>query len=81
MEAAKSPTQLSLPWRVGSSIVMGATGAVFRIFLFGANRTETHGLDQFLSLLDQRHDIAGRKRGLITGKVPLQLAAVDGKSD
>lgn len=36
--------------------------------MFGANRTEVHGLDKFLEMLDRRKDPEGRERGLITGK-------------
>lgn len=69
MEAANSLSQPSLPWRMGSSIVMGITGTLSRIFLLGANHTEFHGLDHFLELLDKRDDISARQRGLVTGKV------------
>lgn len=68
MATATPPSQPSLPWRVGSSIVMGVTGTLSRLFLFGANTTETHGLDGFLRLLDKRHDVENRERGLITGE-------------
>lgn len=78
MAVAESPFQPSLPWRIASSIVMGVTGTVFRIFLFGANNTEVHGLDRFLDLLDKRHDIEARQRGLITGKIPSQVSDPDG---
>lgn len=67
-----SPPQPSLPWRVGSATVMGLVGSISRIFMFGANRTEVHGLDQFLELLDERRDIDGRERGLLTGWPSLQ---------
>ena len=61
--------QPSLPWRMGSSVVMGIVGSISRIAMFGANTTEVHGLDGFLELLDERRDIEGRQRGLITGKL------------
>lgn len=67
MAAANPASQPSLPWRVGSSIVMGVAGTLSRLALFGANTTEVHGLDHFLELLEQRHDVENRKRGLITG--------------
>lgn len=63
--------QPSLPWRLGSSLVMGLTGAICRVVMFGANKTEVHGLDRFLELLDEKRDIDSRQRGLITGKVSL----------
>ena len=46
---------------------MGLTGSITRLFMFGANTTEVHGLDAFLELLDKRSDIRHRQRGLITG--------------
>ena len=57
----------SLPWRVGSTVVMSITGSLSRLFMFGANTTEVHGLDDFLELLDKRSDVRNRQRGLITG--------------
>lgn len=50
-------------------MVMAFTGTLSRAFLFGLNRTEVHGLDDFLEVLDGRADIEGRERGLITGNV------------
>ena len=78
MTVAESPFQPSLPWRVASSIVMGVTGTVFRIFLFGENKTEVNGLHRILDLLDRRHEIEARQRGLITGKIPSQVSDADG---
>lgn len=46
---------------------MGVTGSISRLFMFGANTTEVHGLDGFLELLDKRSDVRSRQRGLITG--------------
>ncbi|KAA6411326.1 MAG: Glycerol-3-phosphate (1)-acyltransferase [Lasallia pustulata] len=54
---------------------MGLVGSISRIFMFGANRTEVHGLDQFLELLDERRDIDGRERGLLT--VSNHISVVD----
>lgn len=68
MAAANSSPQPSLSWRIASSITMGTVGVLSRLFLFGANRTEVHGLEKFLVLLDEREDIESRKRGLITGE-------------
>lgn len=64
---------LSLPWRFSSSLVMGLTGSISRIFLYGLNRTEVIGLDKFLDTLNQRKDVEGRERGLITGTVSLEI--------
>ena len=68
MAEAPPPTEPSLPWRSASSLVMGLVGSMSRAFMFGANRTEVHGLDEFLELLDKRDDVDARTRGLITGK-------------
>ena len=65
--SAGSPNQPSLPWRAASATVMAFAGSVSRIVMFGANKTEVHGLDGFLRLLDAREDINRRERGLITG--------------
>lgn len=68
MTTANSTSQPSLSWRIGSSITMGVIGVLSRLFMFGANKTEVHGLENFLELLDEREDITSRKRGLITGE-------------
>lgn len=68
MAAANPSPQPSLSWRIGSSITMGTIGVLSRLFMFGANRTDVHGLEKFLELLDEREDIESRKRGLITGE-------------
>lgn len=67
METEDCPDAPSLPWRAASTVVMGVTGLLTRGFLFGASRTEVHGLEGFLKLLDARQDVQGRQRGLITG--------------
>ena len=61
------PAVPSLPWRTGSAVVMSTTGLISRAFLFGACKTEVHGLDEFLRVLDERKDVARRQRGLLTG--------------
>ena len=65
---ASSLEQPSLPWRAGSSLIMGLVGSISRVALFGANETEIHGLQGFLELLDERRNVEDRQRGLITGK-------------
>jgi monolysocardiolipin acyltransferase len=45
---------------------MGAVGLLCRGFL-AISKTEAHGLDKFLKLLDEREDVEGRQKGLITG--------------
>jgi len=67
---ADQPVAPSLPWRIGSSAVMGIIGMASRSFLCGLNRVEVNGLDKFQQLLEERKDVAGRTRGLITGLVP-----------
>ena len=61
------PTTPSLPWRFTSSLIMGLTGSLSRGFLYGLNHMEVVGLDRFIETLDQREDVDGRERGLITG--------------
>ncbi|RKF62826.1 Lysophosphatidylcholine acyltransferase [Erysiphe neolycopersici] len=56
----------SLSWRFLSSSIMGVTGSLSRIFLYGLNGLEVVGLERFLERLDKRSDIEGRKRGLVT---------------
>jgi len=46
---------------------MGAVGLLCGSFLRVLSRSETHGMDKFLELLDERADVEGRERGLITG--------------
>lgn len=68
------PPPPSLPWRFGSATVMGVIGILTRTFMYGANSMETHGVDKFLNLVDERRDIDQRQRGLITGECSLLLA-------
>jgi hypothetical protein len=67
MRAEEQPASPSLPWRTSSVFTMAAVGLLSRGFLYGLSRTETHGLDGFLKLLDERKDVEGRERGLVTG--------------
>lgn len=66
-----SPPASSLPdvpgplWRLGSTAIMGFTGVICKAFLYGFNKVETQGLDNFLRILDERK-AGGRKRGLVT---------------
>jgi monolysocardiolipin acyltransferase len=60
--------QPSLPWRITSSLTMGATAAASRAFLYTLNSVEVTGLQRFLDILDKRKDTERRERGLITGK-------------
>ena len=61
---------LSLPWRVGSTAVMGFIGGVSRLFMTGPNSTKAYGMEKFMDMLDDREDIERRRRGLITGMQP-----------
>lgn len=67
MTDTPQPLAPSLPWRLGSSFIMGVTGMLCRSFLYGASRTEVHGLEDFLRILDERKEVEGRERGLVTG--------------
>jgi len=67
MAAPDAPDQPSMLWRTGSSIITGATGFLCRTFLVGLNRLEVKGYDKFMRLLDERADVNGRTKGLITG--------------
>jgi len=66
------PKPPSLPWRVSSSIVMGVSGFLTKVFYTGMNNVEVHGLDNFLGLLDKRKDIEGRERGLLTSTLMIE---------
>ena len=63
----EQPLAPSAPWRAGSTFVIGAVGLLCRGFLKVLSNTEAHGLDNFLKLLDEREDIEGRQKGLLTG--------------
>ncbi|KAJ4294160.1 Lyso-phosphatidylcholine acyltransferase [Kalmusia sp. IMI 367209] len=65
MQPEEQPAAPSGPWRAGSAFVMGAVGLLCRGFL-GLSKTEAHGLDNFLKLLDERENVEGRQKGLIT---------------
>ncbi|KAI0543862.1 acyltransferase [Xylaria curta] len=58
--------QPSPPWRMTSSMAMGLTAALSRIFLYGLNSVEVTGLQRFLDILDKRKDVEARQRGLLT---------------
>ncbi|TID15088.1 Lysophosphatidylcholine acyltransferase [Venturia nashicola] len=60
-------TPPSLRWRVASRATIAAIGLACKAFLkVGTKSTETHGLDNFVKLLDERQDISQRERGLLT---------------
>lgn len=68
MSSLTPPTQPSLPWRIGSSVTIGAVGAFCKTFLYGLNDSEAVGLDRFLKVLEERRDVGARTKGLLTGK-------------
>ncbi|KAK3692945.1 hypothetical protein B0T22DRAFT_31592 [Podospora appendiculata] len=61
-----APTSPSLPWRISSSLLMGMTGLVSKVYLYGLSGVEVTGLAKFLSVLEARRDPEKRQRGLIT---------------
>jgi len=62
------PYAPNLSWRIASTATITLTGLLARTFGRVACTTEVHGLEGFLKLLDERNDVDGRQRGLITGK-------------
>lgn len=69
-ERPEAPEAPSAPWRAASIFTMGAVGLLCKGFL-GLNKIETHGMERFLRLLDERQDPKERERGLITCMRPL----------
>jgi hypothetical protein len=67
MRPDEQPEAPSWPWRTASSFTMGGIGVLCRSFLYTLSNTEVHGLNDFLELLDERENVEGRTRGLITG--------------
>ncbi|KAF2962871.1 hypothetical protein GQX73_g10703 [Xylaria multiplex] len=59
--------QPSLPRRVASSLIMGLTASLSRVFLYSLNSVEVTGLQRFLDIQDKRKDVEKRQRGLLTG--------------
>lgn len=68
MQPEEQPEAPSAPWRAASAFTMSAVGLLCKGFLSGLSIVETHGMEGFLKLLDERKDVAGRERGLITGR-------------
>ncbi|KAF3036819.1 hypothetical protein E8E12_006346 [Didymella heteroderae] len=64
-ERPEAPEAPSAPWRAASVFTMGAVGLLCKGFL-GLNNIETHGMERFLRLLDERREPKERERGLIT---------------
>jgi monolysocardiolipin acyltransferase len=63
----QQPEAPSAPWRAASAFTMSAVGLLCKGFLSGLSKVETHGMDGFLKLLDERADVGRREKGLITG--------------
>ncbi|KAI1358491.1 acyltransferase [Xylaria arbuscula] len=61
-----APLQPSLPKRATSSLVMGLTASLSRVFIYGLNSVQVTGLQRFLDILEDRKDIDKRQRGLLT---------------
>lgn len=66
----------SLAWRIGSTFIMGTAGGLTRMFMTIPNTTRSYGKDAFMDLLDDREDVEGRRRGLITGPRPSATTAL-----
>ncbi|KAF9691776.1 hypothetical protein EKO04_010363 [Ascochyta lentis] len=64
-ERPEVPEAPSAPWRAASMFTMGAVGLLCKGFL-SLNSIETHGMERFLRLLDERREPRERERGLIT---------------
>ncbi|KAL1643877.1 Lyso-phosphatidylcholine acyltransferase [Diplodia intermedia] len=56
---------------------MGVVGLLSRGFLAGLSNLEVNGMDKFLQLLDERKDVQGRQRGLVTDNLRWSLASHD----
>ncbi|KAG9774092.1 hypothetical protein KCU88_g5568, partial [Aureobasidium melanogenum] len=79
-------------WRSASYQTILAVSTFSRLFLYGLNKTEVHGLPRFLDLLKSRSDYKTRRKGLLTvsnhisvlddpliwGVLPLSFAAFHG---
>lgn len=57
-------------------MTMGFTGATSKFFLNAFSHVETVGLDNFLKIVESRHDPYDRQRGLITGTLCLSQVLV-----
>lgn len=60
------PARQGFALRVGSTVVMGMTGAISKAFLYGLNSVKTENLSSFLNLLDHRRS-SQAQQGLLTG--------------
>jgi monolysocardiolipin acyltransferase len=70
MPKDESSSPPSLQWRTASTATIALIGLACKGFLkIGTKETETHGLDNFIKLLDERQDVGKRERGLLTGEI------------
>lgn len=67
MDSSATAESPSLPWRALSNTTMWGVAGLCRGFLSVFCHAECHGKEAFTELLDSRHDVSQRKRGLITG--------------
>jgi hypothetical protein len=74
------PSPPSLTWRTASTATIAFMGLACKGFLsIATKKTEVHGLDGFVKVLEEREDVAKRERGLLTGEtcsVALGLCAL-----
>lgn len=66
MAAQERPDEPPLSHRIPSTLTIGFIGSLCRTFLYVFSKTEVHGLDRFVRILDERKDPENRERGLIT---------------
>jgi hypothetical protein len=67
MPAEEIAVPPSLQWRAASTVTIALTGLASKAFLNFACTKDVYGLDGFVKVLDERKDVAGRERGLLTG--------------
>ncbi|GAB7360231.1 hypothetical protein MBLNU230_g7991t1 [Neophaeotheca triangularis] len=66
MAEEERPYQPPWTFRTLSSLNIGTVGFLCKSFLYALSDAETHGLDNFLEILDARTDPERRQRGLVT---------------
>jgi monolysocardiolipin acyltransferase len=74
------PLRPSLTWRVSSMFTLGLVASLSRLYMFAFEKTDLHGLNDFLKLLDERKRPEDRRRGLITG-MPQELLCLGHSTD
>jgi hypothetical protein len=81
MPAEEIAVPPSLQWRAASTLTIALTGLASKAFLTLACTKEVHGLDGFVKVLDERKDVEGRERGLLTGISFLLLSSLRNCAD